>query len=135
MKTAPYFSLVMENESKPRNSYCLNLNDLQPMQAVLCAAVLLLLSLLFLQPAHGEIYKWVDENGKTQYGDRPSSENADVIQLKKETFDSGNLSERADKRQKLLDVLQEERKEKQELKKRRKSSNKNVRCWRQNSKI
>ena len=62
------------------------------MQAVLCTATSLLLSLLFLQPTHVKIYKWVDENGKTQYGDRPGSENADIIQLKKEALDSKSLS-------------------------------------------
>lgn len=86
------------------------------MQAVLCTATSLLLSLLFLQPTHVKIYKWVDENGKTQYGDRPGSENADIIQLKKEALDSKSLYKPADKRQKLLYVLQEEREEKQELK-------------------
>ncbi len=57
--------------------------------------VFLLMSLLLLANAQaGELYRWVDKEGKVHYGDRPSPETEDVEQLKlgPEPTASENLS-------------------------------------------
>lgn len=62
--------------------------------------------------AYSEVYKWIDENGKTVYGDKPVSENANVVKIRKKTSTDKAYLERREKRQKLLDVMQDERNEK-----------------------
>ena len=63
--------------------------------------------------ALSEVYKWIDENGKTVYGDKPVSENANVIEIKKQPTTDKAYQKRIEKQQKLLDVMQDERTEKQ----------------------
>jgi len=61
-----------------------------------------------------EIYKWVDDQGNTHYGDKPAGQ-ADSLQVdvsKKGHFDSS--TDRAEKRQRLLDAMQEDRLRKQQ---------------------
>ena len=55
----------------------------------------------------------IDENGKTVYGDKPVSENANVIEIKKQPTTDKAYQKRIEKQQKLLDVMQDERTEKQ----------------------
>ena len=74
----------------------------------------ILITVLFLSPAIGqtEIYKWVDENGKVHFDDRPGSGNKEKITVKtKETSSSPDteLQERVEKEKKLLDIYEEER--------------------------
>ncbi|MDQ9170274.1 DUF4124 domain-containing protein [Oxalobacteraceae bacterium R-40] len=45
-------------------------------------ALFLLVSLLLPVSTTAQIYKWVDQNGKTQYGDRPPSERKEPQLLK-----------------------------------------------------
>jgi uncharacterized protein DUF4124 len=68
--------------------------------------------LLHFNIAYSEVYKWVDENGKTVYGDKPSSDEADIIKINKKTTQDKHYKERQKKQKKLLDVMQEEREEK-----------------------
>lgn len=42
----------------------------------------LFLLLFFSGIASAEVYKWTDENGRVHFGDRPSSENAQTVQIK-----------------------------------------------------
>ncbi len=44
----------------------------------------LLVSVLFVFPAHGEIYKWTDKNGKVHYSDKPvpNTRSSDVVGVK-----------------------------------------------------
>lgn len=76
--------------------------------------ITLLFFCFFLQIniAYSEVYKWKDENGKTVYGDKPLSENADVIKIRKKPTADKSYLERIEKQQKLLDVMQDERDEK-----------------------
>jgi HD superfamily phosphohydrolase len=81
--------------------------------------------ILQINTAYPEVYKWVDENGKTVYGDKPVSENADVVKIKKTSTQDKTYLERIEKQNKLLKVMQEERdekiaKQKQELEKKEK---------------
>jgi uncharacterized protein DUF4124 len=66
--------------------------------------------------AYSEVYKWTDENGKTIYGDRPVSSDADKIKIKKRPKQDQHYQKRYKKQQKLLEVMQEERDEKIALK-------------------
>lgn len=74
---------------------------------------LLVIILLFqISLVHSEVYKWIDEDGKTVYGDKPVSENAHKIDIKRKPTEDKKHKERYKKQQKLLDVMQEERDEK-----------------------
>lgn len=79
--------------------------------------LLIVFFLLHTNTVHSEVYKWTDENGKTVYGDKPASNNADIIDIKKKPAQDKYYQERYKKQQKLLDVMQEERDEKIALKK------------------
>jgi hypothetical protein len=68
--------------------------------------------ILHTNTAYSEVYKWIDENGKTVYGDKPVSENANVIKIRKKPSTDKAYLERREKQQKLLDVMQDERNEK-----------------------
>ena len=57
-----------------------------------------------------EIYRWVDENGNVHYSDKPESENAVQVPVSNHISEPDNS--RIRKRQRLLDVMDEERQEK-----------------------
>lgn len=74
--------------------------------------LLLMTFLLFqINVSHSEVYKWIDENGKTVYGDKPVSEEADIVEIKKTPKQDKKYQERIEKQKKLLNVMQEERAE------------------------
>jgi len=80
----------------------------------------LLLIIFFLIQAiavHAEVYKWIDEDGKIVYGDKPASDNSDKININKTPKQDNDYQKRYKKQQKLLEVMQEERDEKIALKK------------------
>jgi uncharacterized protein DUF4124 len=74
--------------------------------------LLIILFLLQITTAYSEVYKWTDENGKTVYGDKPFSNSASEIKIKKPPEQDNYYRERYKKQQKLLNVMQEERDEK-----------------------
>ncbi len=63
--------------------------------------------------AAGEVYKWVDEHGKVHYGDRPRP-GAQSVPLRDVPEATPMPSERVEKRERLLQVLKEQRQEKRE---------------------
>ena len=67
--------------------------------------------------ANAEVYKWVDENGKIVYGDKPTSSDASKIKIKKTPVQDPVVQQRNEKQNKLLDVIQEEREERNALRK------------------
>lgn len=72
---------------------------------------------IFLSPAAqaAGVYKWVDEQGKVHYGDRPGNSNASKIAVPTASPPADkSLSERNAKRDKLLQTMEEERKLKEE---------------------
>ena len=76
----------------------------------------ILIAILFFFPTIGqsEIYKWVDENGKVHFDDRPGSGKKEKITVKTTEISSGNgteLQERFEQEKKLLDIYEEERQE------------------------
>ena len=77
------------------------------------AAILILV--FGLSPAHAEIYKWVDEQGRVHYGDKPD-EQAETIGIKDQTSSTESSSSEAARRkhrQRLLKSMQLERERKQ----------------------
>lgn len=78
--------------------------------------LLCLLAAISLQ-AQAEIYKWTDAQGRVHYGDRPTGENAQAVQVAPAPVAPGqtaveSTAERAQRRQRMLDIYREERAEK-----------------------
>ena len=79
----------------------------------------LLFILIVPLAAHAGVYKWVDENGKVHYGDQPQSSqpgvemNIDVTPSLSAGPSDDQLS-REEKRERLLQSMEEDRLEKQE---------------------
>jgi Domain of unknown function (DUF4124) len=79
--------------------------------------LLILMHLFCMQTTYADVYKWVDDNGKVVYGDKPTTNNADKIKIKNAPQKDQQYLQRVKKQQKLLDVMQEERDTKTALKK------------------
>ncbi len=77
--------------------------------------------LLSLSYVNAEVYKWLDESGKVVYGDKPTSNNADKVKLKKTPVLDPVVQEQNKKQNKLLDVIAQEREERTLLKKEEKA--------------
>jgi Domain of unknown function (DUF4124) len=67
--------------------------------------------------ANAEVYKWIDENGKVVYGDKPTSSGADKIKIKSAPVQDPVVQGRNERQNKLLNVMQQERGERNVLKK------------------
>ncbi|WP_186297628.1 DUF4124 domain-containing protein [Sedimenticola selenatireducens] len=86
-----------------------------------------MLSQAGLPAADAAVYRWTDEQGRVQYGDRPPLDtNTDEIKIKStptSRSDATNSSpselERKELRQKMLDNYQQEREEKRQARKKR----------------
>jgi hypothetical protein len=95
---------------------------------------LLLLSLLVSVSATAGIYRWVDENGQVQYGDRPppGGETSDEVDIPEQKRANGETApvDRKQARDRLLEQYQRERDEKKEAtaKKRQEKKQRKVRC-------
>ncbi len=79
--------------------------------------VIALCLLIQIPVAVSGVYRWVDENGKTHYGDRPPAEQqADEIKQKQTSSPNSPPSQNnsAETRQRLLDRYEQEREEKKE---------------------
>ena len=78
-----------------------------------CRYFLLVLSCSLLLPhaVKSEIYKWVDESGKVHYGDKLGNNNAEKVNIKNK-HDDDNYKERLKKQNRMLEIYQEERHEK-----------------------
>ena len=75
------------------------------------------LAIFLLSPSIGqtEIYKWVDENGKVHFDDRIGTGNKEKIEVRTTDTSSNpntELQENVDQENKLLEIYEEERKEK-----------------------
>jgi hypothetical protein len=65
---------------------------------------------------NAEVYKWIDENGKVVYGDNPTSTDADKIKIKSAPVQDPAVQGRNERQNKLLNVMQQERDERNALK-------------------
>ncbi|AKH20942.1 DUF4124 domain-containing protein [Sedimenticola thiotaurini] len=72
--------------------------------------------------ADGAVYRWVDENGRTQFGDRPpAGRSAEELQIKSRptpgsdgTDAPANAEQRRELQQRMLDAYRDEREAKQQ---------------------
>lgn len=75
------------------------------------------IALLATFSASAGIYKWVDDEGRVHYGDRPASD-APTLQIEVDeapsTAPASDALSREEKRRRLLETMQEEREEKAE---------------------
>ena len=89
--------------------------------------IILLLGLIASVAAHAGVYKWVDENGKVHYGDSPQASQPTVEMNVDETTTEPSFSEdvlsREEKRERLLQSMEEDRIEKQEQRDKQKAEN------------
>ena len=86
--------------------------------------ILFIIFFLFcVSHANAEVYKWVDENGKVVYGDKPTSSDASKIKIKKTPAQDPVVQQRNAKQNKLLDVIQEEREQRDVSRKEEKKKN------------
>ncbi len=77
----------------------------------------LTLLLLVTVPGQAEIYKWIDADGHVHYGDKPDNvPEAEAVGIETRTRFGMALDDdsRAEKRRRLLDAMEEDRKEKTE---------------------
>lgn len=82
--------------------------------------LLILLSACIFSPCQLQagVYKWVDENGRVHFSDRPTASESTEVRIKQQerTAPSADQHNRKLKMQRMLDVYQEEREEKREAK-------------------
>ena len=89
----------------------------------------ILLLIVFMMPlvVHASVYKWVDENGKVHYGDQPQASQPTVEMKIDETAPAPSFSDdalsREEKRERLLQSMEEDRLEKQEKREKQKAEN------------
>jgi len=101
---------------------------------------LLIASLIIISAAEvrAEIYKWVDDKGKTHYGDKPVA-SSKKMDIKEEHSISKNISqsERENRRNKLIETFDIERKEKKkkQAKERKKKARLNAQCGRSKDRL
>jgi hypothetical protein len=72
---------------------------------------------LLASPLQAAVYQWTDEQGRVHFSDRPTHESATEKKLPKGNSSSGHQAlpaDRQQKRQRMLDVYEQERAEKRE---------------------
>jgi hypothetical protein len=81
--------------------------------------VLIVLLSIGLEAQAGEIYKWMDENGKIHYGDRPTGESnrAREVKVSKTPAVDASVNRRNERTERLLEGYRQDREEKQEQRK------------------
>ena len=76
---------------------------------------------------NGSVYKWVDENGKVHYGDQPQAKTpaveVDIDDSAPVSSGNDDRLSRAEKRERLLQSMEEDRVEKQEQREKQKALN------------
>lgn len=72
--------------------------------------------LLLTSLVEAAVYKWVDEQGRVHYGDKPTSDNASEVKIKEQNEPelSADSIRRHDKQQRFLRAREEDRKEKKQ---------------------
>jgi hypothetical protein len=83
--------------------------SMSKMEYVFC---ILLVFLSHQASLMADIYKWVDENSRVHYGDKPGNDNSQQLNINENQATKNADLMRESKRQKLLDVLSEERQHK-----------------------
>lgn len=78
--------------------------------------IILLIILSYTTIVDAEIYKWVDQDGRTHYGDKPQDKNATIIGVDSAPELDASHEKRSETQRRLLHILEEEREENRELK-------------------
>ena len=56
-----------------------------------------------------EVYKWIDKDGHTHYGEKPQGENASIVDIDTDPVVDKNVEKHNKEREKLLKIYEEER--------------------------
>ncbi len=96
-----------------------------------------LMLMLCASAALGEIYKCTDARGKVHYADRPCGDNASVFVPRDAPPVDAGVDQRRDKTQRLLDALEEERRQAQQAdrEQRMETEKRRVNCQRARSRL
>ena len=110
----------MQTTGKKRLTSCSTWKDKNPLHpganSLRCLRLLVFL-LATCQATHSaQVYKWVDKDGNTHYGDKPLGDNTEAVSIRKAPGVDDNHEQRTSKQRRLLEVLQEERQEKAQKK-------------------
>jgi hypothetical protein len=73
------------------------------------ARIFALCVVLAAMPAAADVYRWVDEDGRVHFGDRPPPGSAERIAVPVAPAPDAGLKDRRLKRRRLLDAFEEER--------------------------
>jgi hypothetical protein len=79
--------------------------------------IICFLLLMFLDipvSGHAEVYKWIDEEGHTHYGEKPLAANATEVKIQQAPQADPSLQKRYEESDKLLKVYEDERKNREE---------------------
>ena len=85
--------------------------------AVLRTYSLLALLMLSSPPTLSDVYKWVDENGRVHYSDRPQSGAMEALDVPAAPPADPHLAERRRKQRRLLEAIEQDRSDKVEAEK------------------
>lgn len=78
--------------------------------------VMLCLALFICFDAGAEVYKWIDKDGHTHYGEKPEGNDASVVPIESTPGPDENTEMHNKEREKLLKIYEEEREMKEEKK-------------------
>ena len=102
---------------------------MQKLTLILFIASLAPLAVLANEP---KVYKWVDEDGRVHYGDRPQGRPAEELSLPQGSDGQapGPPASRAERQRRLLEVMETERLERDEARRKREAAaaDRNARC-------
>ena len=110
MQTTGKKPLINCNTWKDKNSFATGANGFRRLR------FLIFLPAICQATFSAQIYKWVDENGNTHYGDKPVDESAESLSIHKAPDLDENHEQRISRQRRLLDVLKEEREQKEQRK-------------------
>ena len=89
--------------------------------------ILLCLILLGYSNIYAEVYKWVDKDGHTHYGEKPPGEGASTVDIDTHPDIDENVEKHNKERGKLLEIYEEERKMKEDKKQQAEKEEKELR--------
>ena len=89
--------------------------------------LLLCLVLLGSFNIYAEVYKWVDKDGHTHYGEKPQGDGASIVDIDNNPDVDENVEKHNIEREKLLQIYEEERKMKEEKKQQAETKEKELR--------
>ncbi len=76
-----------------------------------CLRLFIFSVVIVLPPASAQVYKWVDKNGKTHYGDKAPGKDTETLNLQKQPQLDEDHESRTVKQRRLLEIYSEERAE------------------------